>query len=185
MANVIVSLVHVPYAGELSDALGGSIFGVSTVTYVMDDESKPEDVENLQRSVNDYIRTAQPPPKEVLELDFVFEALAHPRRRYVIYSLLSSTCWTLTELATKLVAWEWDIPEDDVADFARNEMYVSLYHAHVPKLVELDIVQFHDGDQEIILADENAVQVLAALEGAGASLDAAQETHARSDYEQE
>ena len=153
----------------------------------MDDESERTTTGgDLQRDVDEYIRTAQPPPTELLEMEFVFEALAHPRRRYIIYSLHSSTQWTLTELATKLVAWERDIPEEAVTDFDRDEMYASLYHAHVPKLVELDIVEFENGGEvEVIVADENAPQVLAVLEGAGASLDAAQETHARSEYGKE
>ena len=119
----------------------------------------------------------------MLELEFVYEALAHPRRRYVVYSLLSSTRWTLAELATKLVAWERDVPEEDVPDFDRDEMYVSLYHAHVPKLVELDIVEFEDDGEEVIVASDNAIQVLTVLEGAGASIDALQETHARSEFD--
>ena len=150
-----------------------------------DDSERPDTGGDLQRNVDEYIRTAQPPPPEVLELEFVYEALAHPRRRYIVYSLLSSSRWTLTELATKLVAWERDIPEEDVADIDRDEMYVSLYHVHIPKLIELDIIEFEEGEEEIVAADGNTVQVLAVLEGAGASLDALQETHARSDYDSE
>lgn len=139
---------------------------------------------DVQRDVNDYIRTTQQPPVEVLEMDFVYEALAHPRRRYVIYSLLSNAQWTLTELATKLAAWEGDIPEEAVDDVDRDEMYISLYHTHVPKLVELDIVWVEDSsDEEVVVADGNAAQVLAVLEGAGASLDALQENHTRTDPE--
>nr|WP_129113657.1 hypothetical protein [Halegenticoccus tardaugens] len=88
-------------------------------------------------------------------------------------------------MATELVAWERDIPEEDITATARDEMYVSLYHTHVPKLVNLDIIEVEDGETEkILVADKNAVQVLAVPEGAGASLDAAQETHAQRDYEQ-
>lgn len=153
---------------------------------MVDDSECPDNEGDPQRSVDEYIRTAQPPPAEVLELDFVYEALAHPRRRYLCYSLLSSTRWTLTELATKLAAWEREIPEEGVSDVERDEMYVSLYHVHVPKLVELDVVEFDDGvDEEVIVADTNAAIVLAVLQGAGASLDAIQETHARSELEQE
>ncbi|WP_164974682.1 hypothetical protein [Halegenticoccus tardaugens] len=49
-----------------------------------DDSEQPENGGNLQRSVDDYIRSAHSPPAEILELDFVYEALAHPRRRYII-----------------------------------------------------------------------------------------------------
>ena len=150
-----------------------------------DESERPDAGDDLHRTVDDFIRDLHPPPADILELEFVYEALAHPRRRYLCYSLLSSSRWTLTDLATKLVAWERDIPEKGVAEVDRNEMYVSLYHAHVPKLVELDIVEYDTGGEELITAGANAPQVLAALEGAGASIDAFQETHARSDYEQE
>lgn len=153
----------------------------------MAEDSKRTDADGeLQRSVDDFVRTAHPPPAEILELDFVYEALSHPRRRYLCYSLLSGTRWTLRELATKLVAWEQDCPEQDVAEYEIDDVYVSLYHVHLPKLVKLGIVEFEDGeDEEVVVAAENAVQVLAVLEGAGASLDALQEEHARSEYETE
>ena len=145
----------------------------------------PEGGDEVRREVDEYIRGIQPPPKEVLELEFVFEALVHPRRRYLIYSLISNSVCTIRELATKLVAWERDVPEEAVTDFDRDEMFISLHHAHIPKLVDYGIVEYRDGEEGVIVAAENAVQVLAALEGLGSSLDILQEAHARSDYETE
>ncbi|TYL36190.1 hypothetical protein CV102_23935 [Natronococcus pandeyae] len=124
------------------------------------------------------------PPQEILELDHVYEALDHPRRRYLCYTLLEDTRWTLTDLATKLAAWENDISEHAVTSDQRERVYVSLYHAHVPKLVDESIITFDDVTETITTA-ENAAQVLAALEGMGASLDSNQETHARSDMDDE
>lgn len=141
--------------------------------------------EEIRHGIDEYIRSLTPPPAEILEMEYVFEALAHPRRRYLVYSLLSDTRWTLRELATKLVAWERDISEEAVTAFDRDEMFVSLYHAHVPKLVDFDIIEYEDGEEGVVVAAENAVQVLAALEGLGASLDTAQELHARKDYHEE
>jgi hypothetical protein len=122
------------------------------------------------------------PPEEILEVDHVYEALAHPRRRYLCYTLLEDTRWTLTDLATKIAAWENDVPEHAVTDDTRERAYVSLYHAHVPKLVDEGIITF-DGATEMITAAENASQVLQALEGIGTSLDSNQETHARGDMD--
>jgi hypothetical protein len=118
-------------------------------------------------------------------MDFLFESLSHPRRRYLIYSLLSDTRWTLQELSTKLVAWEQDIAEEAVTDIDRDEMLVSLYHLHVPKLVKHRVVEYIDERSTTIVTAENAPQVLAALEGLGASVDADQESHARRDYREE
>ncbi|WP_433631016.1 DUF7344 domain-containing protein [Halomicrococcus sp. NG-SE-24] len=121
-------------------------------------------------------------PEEVLALQPVYEAIAHPRRRYLVYTLSEDTEWTLDELATKLAAWVTDTPEAEIATLTHDEMYVSLYHAHVPKLVELDVIEF-DADTETITPGENAAQVLAVLEGAGGSLDSRQETHARHEFD--
>lgn len=128
-----------------------------------DDESPPTEV---------------PFPPEILELDHVYEVLSHSRRRYLCYSLLADSEWSLTDLATKIAVWENDVPEHAVTDHQRERVYVSLYHAHVPKLVEEGVIAFDEANETIAPA-ENADQVLTALEGAGASLDSRQETHAR------
>lgn len=124
-------------------------------------------------------RTLSP---ELLEIDHVYEALGHPRRRYLCYTLLEDAEWSLTELATKLAAWENDVPERTVTDHQRDQVYVALYHAHVPKLVDEGVISF-DEVSETITAAEQADQVLRALEGIGASLDAEQEVHARSEMD--
>lgn len=118
-------------------------------------------------------------PEGVLELDPVYDALAHPRRRYLCYGLLSESERSLTDLAKKIAAWEDDVLESAVSDDRRDRVYLALYHTHVPKLVEEGIVSF-DPDDGTISTGENARQVLSVLEGVGASLDSAQESHARS-----
>lgn len=134
-----------------------------------DSESPPAEVTSL-------------PPQEILELDHVYKALGHSRRRYLCYSLLEDTQWSMTDLATKIAAWENDIPEHAVTEHQRERVHVSLYHAHVPKLVDEGVITFDDVNETITPA-ENADQVLAALEGMGASLDSKQETHARGDMD--
>lgn len=124
------------------------------------------------------------PPTEILGLDHVFDALAHPRRRYVCYTLPTDDEWTLTELATKIAAWEHDVPEFEVDPAQRERVYVSLYHAHVPKLVADGILTFEEVSETVRPA-ENAEQVLQALEGIGSSIDTEQEAHARSEMDDE
>lgn len=122
------------------------------------------------------------PASEILELDHVYQALGHPRRRYLCYTLLEDTEWTLDELARKVAAWENDVPEHEVTNHQQEEVYVSLYHAHVPKLVDEGVLTFDDATETITVA-ENAEQVLIALEGMGASLDSNQESHARGEMD--
>lgn len=121
-------------------------------------------------------------PPAILELDHVFEALSTSRRRYLCYTLLESQEWTLGDLATKVAAWETDSPEQEVTSQQRETVYVSLYHVHIPKLVDDGIVTF-DEETETIAPGEHTDQVLAVLEGIGASLDASQEAHAREEMD--
>ena len=117
----------------------------------------------------------------VLELDHVFSVLSHPRRRYLMYALAENPEWTLTELATKLASWEDGIDETAVDPHRRDQMYVSLYHAHVPKLVTEGVIDF-DAESETIARAGHAEQVFAVLAGAGNSFDVAQESHASRAY---
>ena len=120
----------------------------------------------------------QLPPRGILEIEPVYDALGHSRRRYLCYTLLEDTEWSLSDLATKIAAWENNVPEHTVTEDKREAVYVSLYHAHVPKLVDEGVITF-DEVTETITTGEHATQVLAALEGIGASLDLNQERHAR------
>lgn len=122
-----------------------------------------------------------PPP--ILELDHVFEALAHPRRRYLLYTLLEANEWTLQELSAKVTAWENNVPESTLYDDKVERTFVSLYHNHIPKLIEDDIIRF-DEATETIRAGPHAEQALTILENVGGSLDSEQEAHARSNSDE-
>lgn len=128
-----------------------------------------------------------PPDREsapsVLDLDHVFEALGHPRRRYVLYTLLEDPEVSLRELASKVAAWENEVPAGALPEEDIDRVHIALYHSHVPKLAEDDIVEFSEADETVKRAS-NAGQVLAVLESAGGSTDSGQEAHARSDHDE-
>jgi hypothetical protein len=146
----------------------------------MAEESDPDEQATSDTSASP---EKQLPPPGILEIEPVYQALGHSRRRYLCYTLLEDTEWSLTDLATKIAAWEHDVPEHAVTDAQREGVYVSLYHAHVPKLVDEGVITF-DEMTETITTAEHAEQVMAALEGMGASLDSNQETHARSEIDE-
>lgn len=106
---------------------------------------------------------------EILSLDYVYEALAHPRRRYLCYTLCDDIPRSLTDLATKIAAFENDSSEHAITASQRERVYVSLYHTHVPKLAADSVLTF-DPEMETIGAAEHTEQVLTALEGMSASL---------------
>ncbi|MCU4801705.1 hypothetical protein OB920_15100 [Halobacteria archaeon HArc-gm2] len=91
---------------------------------------------------------------------------------------LTRTEWSLAELAKQIATWEYDCPEHAVETELWKPIYVSLYHAHVPRLVDEGVVAF-DEETELVRAAENLDQVRRALEGIGTSIDAEQESHAR------
>jgi len=119
-------------------------------------------------------------PRDVLELDHVYEALDHPRRRRVCSLLADDDEWRLSELARSVAALEDGVPADAVSESSRERVYVSLYHSHVPKLAACGVVSF-DADAETLSTAEHADQVLAALDAVGASVDPSDARAARDD----
>lgn len=117
-------------------------------------------------------------PGSTLANDDMFEALAHQRRRYLLYSMLDGDGCSLRELAGRVADWESSSDGDDADEDDVERVYASLYHAHVPKLADLGIVEF-DRRDETIAAGPNAKPVLDVLEHTGASGAEALERHAR------
>jgi hypothetical protein len=115
----------------------------------------------------------------LLELNEVFAGLSHPRRRYLLYTLVNGSSEApLPELAANIAGWEREKPVGEVTDEEQQDVYISLYHCHVPRLSKLGIVDYQEGENIIVRA-ANTDQVKAVLDGAGAELDFRQETHAR------
>lgn len=119
----------------------------------------------------------------VLELDHVFDALAHQRRRYLLYALLESDERHLRHLAREVTAWEEDVPPETLTEDEVERTYVSLYHTHVPKLVGSDIVAF-DAVKGTISPADTADRVFALLEAVGGVRDSKQGEHARAGYDE-
>lgn len=113
----------------------------------------------------------------VLESDSVFSVLSHPKRRYLTYALAEESEWTLPELATKLAAWEGDADERDVDAHARDRQYISLYHTHVPNLVNHGVAEF-DAETETLARGDHAERVFAVLAAAGDRLALTRDRHA-------
>lgn len=133
------------------------------------------------RGLRNLDRTGSPrsttPPWEgshaVLSLDPVFDALSHPQRRFFLYALHAGPGRTVQELAEQLVEWRVAGP-DDAADEGVQQTYLTLYHTHVPKLVECEVVEFDD-DTGVVTHGPNADRALAALAGAVQSLEGLQD----------
>lgn len=72
----------------------------------------------------------------------VFDALAHARRR-VILSILVERQRPISEddLATQIAACEQEKPLVDVTNEKQQEIQISLYHCHLPKLEDRGMIE--------------------------------------------
>lgn len=83
---------------------------------------------------------------EELSQDTVFDVLSSARRRDTIKILREEeTPIELTTLAEIVAARENDTTVEELSSQDRKRVYVSLYQTHVPKLVDVGIVE-HDTD---------------------------------------
>lgn len=67
------------------------------------------------------------------ETDAAFEALSHPLRRQLLVSIADEVTVTLTSSA---------------ADFSDGEQ-VALYHSHLPKLIQMELVEWDSLSREL------------------------------------
>lgn len=79
-----------------------------------------------------------------IDTDQVLDALAHPRRRHLLRVLVDEGPEVpLRQLAAGVAAAESEGP-GGVADEAKQRVYVSLFHRHVPKLDDQGFVEYDD-----------------------------------------
>lgn len=114
----------------------------------------------------------RPDADDRLSPDVIHDLLTARRRRYTLYclSLYANPMW-LPDVAEQVAEWEHDAPGDDLLD-ERLRTYNDLYHTHVPKLADADVVAYSQSEDMVELA-RNAAQLRPHLERAAeADLDA-------------
>lgn len=87
-------------------------------------------------------------------LDEVFEALAHSRRRYLLYCLTkaSGSVTERSELVAALQVFEEEATEGDASP-TRESIELDLHHTHLPKLADAGFVEY-DTRQGTVRYDE-------------------------------
>ncbi|MCU4801684.1 hypothetical protein OB920_14995 [Halobacteria archaeon HArc-gm2] len=99
-----------------------------------------EDVENESEQTE---TTASAEPEE-LSLDLIFEVLKNRRRRDVIrYLEERGERTSLSDLAEHVAALENDTTTQALTSSQRKRVYVGLYQCHLPKMDDMDIVNFN------------------------------------------
>jgi hypothetical protein len=91
------------------------------------------------------------------DIDEIFESLTHPRRRYAIRCLEDyGKSMALADLADEIAAWENDAPLTEVSAEEVKQIYLSLYHKHVPKLDSAGVVRYEQERDMVQLTDDTA-----------------------------
>lgn len=112
------------------------------------------------RSESQSAETNSNNPTEPARREEVYRVLADHRRRYVLHHLNASTVpLALADVADELVRWETDKKPIEVQE-KREQMYSSLYHCHIPKLADANLVSFDVAQKRVSLCESNETKIL-------------------------
>lgn len=102
---------------------------------------------------------------EPLTIDQVHNLLAARQRRYLLYCLyLFANPIRLPDVAGQVSEWEYNRPENELLD-ERLDVYLSLYHNHVPRLSDAAVIAYSQSEDMVELG-QNAAQLRPHLERA-------------------
>lgn len=103
-----------------------------------------------------------------LELDHIFEILKNERRRKVVHYLREhESRVTLSDLAEHIAALENDTDIASITSRERKRVYVGLYQCHLPKMADMEIVNFNQ-DRGIITLGPTAPKLYQYLDAESA-----------------
>lgn len=96
------------------------------------------------------------PTSDAHALDALFDVLADPRRRYALKCLREfRTPMALADLAGEVASREQERPVPDVPAEEVKQVYLSLYHSHVPKMADANIVKYTQEQDMVVLTPES------------------------------
>ncbi|WP_225333321.1 DUF7344 domain-containing protein [Halomicrobium urmianum] len=88
-------------------------------------------------------------------LDTYFTVLSNQRRRRVLDCLREyETPIALADLADEVAVREYDSPVTEIPAEEVKEIYVSLYHVHVPRIADADLIEYDQEDDLVTLLDD-------------------------------
>ena len=90
--------------------------------------------------------------------DDIFDLLSNHRRRMVLHHLRQNgTSAEVSEIAAAVAALENDTTVEELTDQQRKRVYVSLYQTHLPKMAEMNIIEYDKEGGTVELANQDAV----------------------------
>lgn len=91
-----------------------------------------------------------------LDLDRLFRLLSKRRRRWILACLDRHRSMTLADLAEEIAVRERDLTIDEIPPEAVKEIYMELYHRHVPPLDDADLVRYAQERDTVAISDRGA-----------------------------
>ena len=89
----------------------------------------------------------------------IYKVLSKERRWLALQYVQSHRTLALADLAELVAEDEEDQAVQEIAEEIVRDVYVSLYHAHVPLLEEADLVQY-DQEQDLVSATDQLESTL-------------------------
>lgn len=112
---------------------------------------------------------------EELTLDRIFGLLADERRRYALLCLREhQPDITLGDLADEVATYEFDCRFAEIDPSDVLDIYLALYHTHIPKLVHSGVAEY-DQDQDLVMWREPSRRLDELLTWIEAELDGEQD----------
>lgn len=84
----------------------------------------------------------------------MFRALADTRRRSALSCLQKHHTVTLPDLAEHVAEQELETDVTAISDEWVRDVYFSLYHKHVPKLEEANLVQYEQSEDLVVKTEQ-------------------------------
>ena len=125
--------------------------------------------ETIRGVVEDY--EAETGPDGRVSLETLFDLLSSLRRRSAYLVLLRHADLSLPDLADEVAVAEYGQPLSEVDADDVLQVYLSLYHTHVPKLADSGLVEYDQDDDYVALTEtgqalESTVRALVDAAGA-------------------
>jgi len=93
-----------------------------------------------------------------LEPNNAFDLLSNHRRRMLLYHLGRTGGQVgVKELAAEVAAMENGVPVEELTSQQRKRVYVSLYQTHLPKMAEMEIIDYDKEAGTVRLSDRSDI----------------------------
>lgn len=99
-----------------------------------------------------------------LDTDTLFDLVAHHRRRHLIDCLREHRAMTMRDLAEAVAVREYERPLEEISPKGLKGVYLTIYHAHIPKLERANVIGYVRERDAVVPGDafEEAVELVVA-----------------------